>query len=115
MGKLINKDLYAETIKKVINKEFTQKQAALKLEISDRQVRRLINKYYVDGEEAFIHKNINNKYAKKISDDLANEIISPYAQHKTVRLYNENMKNAIREKKITESPLNINLVNKFFK
>ena len=143
MGKLINKDLYAETIKKVINKELTQKEAALKLEITDRQIRRLINKYYVDGEGAFIHKNINNKYAKKISDDLANEIIndylnhfsdygfthfyeeqgykygisfstmintfianeiiSPYAQHKTVRLYNENMKNAIREKRITES------------
>ena len=142
MGKIINKDLYAETIKKVINKELTQKQAALKLELSDRQVRRLINKYYVEGGDAFIHKNINNKHAKKISNDLANEIIndylnnfsdygfthfyeeqgykygisfstminifianeiiSPYAQHKTVRLYNENMKNAIREKRITE-------------
>ena len=143
MGKLINKDLYIETIKKIINKELTQKEAALKLEITDRQIRRLINEYYVDGEDAFIHKNINNKYAKKISDDLtneiindylnsysdysfthfyeeqgykygisfqaliniftANEIISPYAHHKTVRLYNENMKNAIREKRITES------------
>ena len=142
MGKLINKDLYAETIKKVIAKELTQKKAALKLEITDRQVRRLINKYYVDGEEAFIHKNAGKpSHNKKISDDLANEIIndylnnfsdygfthfyeeqgykygisfttminifianeiiSPYAQHKTVRLYNENMKNAIREKRIT--------------
>lgn len=143
MGKLINKDLYVETIKKVINKELTQKEAALRLEITDRQIRRLVNKYYKEGENAFIHKNAGNpSHNKKISDDLANEIIndylnnfsdygfthfyeeqgykygfsfstminifianeiiSPYAQHKTVRLYNENMKNAIREKRITE-------------
>ena len=142
MTKLINKDLYIEIIKKVIAKELTQKEAALKLEITDRQVRRLIIKYKKDGEDAFIHKNVNNKYAKKISNDVSNEIvddylnnysdygfthfyeeqgfkygisfssmnaiflnkdiISPYAQHKTVKLYNENMKKAIREKTINE-------------
>ena len=69
MTKLIYKDLYYETIQKVIEKELTQKQAALKLEITDRQVRRLIIKYYNDGENAFIHKNINNKYAKKIPSE----------------------------------------------
>ena len=144
MAKLINKDLYAETIKKVIAKEMTQKEAALKLEITDRQIRRLINKFHEEGENAFIHKNAGKpSHNKKISNDIsneiindylnnysdygfthfyeeqgykygisfttmintfiANEIISPFAQHKTVRLYNENMKNAIREKKITES------------
>ena len=45
MAKLIDKVLYCETIKKVVNKELTQKEAALKLEITDRQVRRLIVKY----------------------------------------------------------------------
>lgn len=142
MAKLVNKDLYYETIKQVISKEITQKEAAFKLEITDRQVRRLIVKYKNDGEKAFIHKNINNKYAKKISNDLSNEIIndyldnysdygfthfyeehgfkygisfsamntiflnndiiSPYAQRKTVKLYNENMKKAMKEKVITE-------------
>ena len=142
MTKLINKDLYVETIKKVMVKELTQKEAALVLEITDRQIRRLINKFYKEGENAFTHKNVNNKHAKKISDDISNEIvndylnnysdygfthfyeeqgykygisfstminifiandiISPFAQHKTVKLYNENMKNAIRERKITE-------------
>ena len=141
MAKLIDKDSYCETIKKVINKELTQKEAALKLEITDRQVRRLIVKYKNIGDEAFIHKNIKNKHAKKISNDISdeivetylnefpdygfshfyeeqgykygisfsaminifitNDIISPYAQHKTVRLYNENMKKAIREETIT--------------
>ena len=32
---------------------------------------------------------------------ITHEIISPYAQHKTVKLYNENMKKAIREETIT--------------
>ena len=95
------------------------------------------------GEDAFVHKNINNQNAKKISDDIptkiiddyltnyydygfthfyeeqgrkygisfsymvekfgTNYIISPYAQHRTVKLYNENMKKAIRNNSITES------------
>ena len=95
------------------------------------------------GEDAFVHKNINNQNAKKISDDIptkiiddyltnyydygfthfyeeqghkygisfsymvekfgTNYIISPYAQHRTVKLYNENMKKAIRDNSITES------------
>lgn len=143
MGKLIDKDLYSSTIKNVIAKELTQKDAALKLEITDRQVRRLIVKYKTLGDEAFIHKNVKNQNAKKIPDDISNEIIndyltnfsdygfthfyeeqgykysisfsamvtifvdnniiSPFAQHKTIKLYNEQMKNAIRDKSITES------------
>ena len=95
------------------------------------------------GEDAFVHKNINNQNAKKISDDIptkiiddyltnyydygfthfyeeqgrkygisfsymvekfgTNYIISPYAQHRTVKLYNENIKKAIRDNSITES------------
>ena len=143
MAKLIDKELYSNIIKKVLSKELTQKEAALKLEITDRQVRRIIVNYKKDGENAFIHKNINNKYAKKISNGLSNEIIndylnnfsdygfthfyeeqgykygisfptminifttneiiSPFAQHRTVKLYNENIKKAIRGKTITES------------
>lgn len=144
MAKLVDKDLYSSVIKKVISKELTQKEAALKLEISDRQVRRIIVKYKTIGEEAFIHKNAGKpSHNKKIPNDISNEIIddylnnysdygfthfyeeqgykygisfsamntlfinneiiSPYAQHKTVKLYNENMKNAIKDKSITES------------
>lgn len=144
MAKLVDKDLYSSIIKKVIAKELTQKEAALKLEITDRQVRRIIVKYKNIGEEAFVHKNAGKpSHNKKISNDISNEIIndylnnfsdygfthfyeeqgykygisfstmttifinndiiSPYAQHKTIKLYNENMKNAIRDKSITES------------
>lgn len=131
-----------EAIEKVINGELTQKLAAEILEITDRQVRRLIVKYYSEGKEGFIHGNRGKTSNKKISKELAdeivndylnnfseynfshyyeeqgvkyglsfativsifndNDIISPLAQHKTVRLYNENMKNAIKEETITE-------------
>lgn len=143
MAKLIDKELYSETIKSVIAKELTQKEAALKLEITDRQVRRLIIKYKEEGEQAFIHNNKGNNNAKKIPDNINSEIInaylseysdfgfthfyeehgfklgisysstylifnkediiSPFAQRKTVRLYNENMKKAIRENTLIEA------------
>ena len=143
MAKLSNKELYSEIIKKVVSKELTQKEAALQLGISDRQVRRLIVKYKNIGEEAFVHKSAGKpSHNKKIPDDISTEIvddyltdfsdfgfthfyeeqgykygisfsamvtiftneeiISPYAQHKTVKLYNENMKNAIRDNTITK-------------
>ena len=143
MAKISNKELYSEIIKKVISKELTQKDAALKLGITDRQVRRIIIKYKNIGEGAFIHKNAgmpshNKKIPEDISTEIINEyltnfcdygfthfyeeqgykygisfstmitiftnndIISPYAQHKTIKLYNENMKKAIRDKTITE-------------
>lgn len=144
MAKLGDKDLYSSIIKKVIAKELTQKEAALKLEITDRQIRRIIVKYKSIGDKAFIHKNAGKpSHNKKIPNDISNEIInnylinysdygfthfyeekgykygisfsamitifinndiiSPYAQHKTIKLYNENMKNAIRDRSITES------------
>ena len=142
MAKISDKELYSEIINKVIYKELTQKEAAIKLGITDRQVRRIIKKYNTIGDAAFVHKNLNNQNAKKIPEDISteiineyltefsdynfthfyeeqgykygisfsamitiftnNDIISPYAQHKTIKLYNENMKNAIRDKTITE-------------
>jgi len=146
-GKITSKlnrkeELKIEVIEQVINKEITQKQAALKLEISDRQVRRLIVLYHSEGKEGFVHKNrgkssnkkISNEISEKIIDTYINEyadynfthfyeeqgikygisfsamntifqdyeIISPLAQHKTIKLYNANMKNAMKEETITE-------------
>lgn len=50
MTKVSDKDLYIEIIKKVISKELTQNEAALKLEITDRPIRRVVNKYKSIGE-----------------------------------------------------------------
>lgn len=132
-----------EIIKLVLNRAMTQKEAALKLEISERQFRRILKKFKEYGEEALIHQNTGKpSHNKKISDDIStkiideylikypdfnfshfyeeqgfkygvsyasmftifggNDIISPLAQHKTVRLYNENMRKAIKENNITE-------------
>ena len=144
MAKLADKERYSSIIEKVINKKLTQKEAASILEITDRQVRRLITKYKENGDDAFIHQNSGKlSHNKTISKELANEIvenylsefsdfgfthyyeeqgykygisfqsiinifikneiISPYAHRKTVKLYNENMKSAIRENIITEN------------
>ena len=79
MAKLINKELYSETIKKVISKDLTQKEAALILSITDRQIRRLINNYKNMGETAFIHKNSGKpSHNKKIPEDISTEIIDDY-------------------------------------
>ena len=131
-----------DNIKKVINGELTQKDASIKMGITDRQVRRLITKFKSEGELGLIHKNRGKLSDKKIPIEVANQIIddylnnypnynfshyyeeqgvkygisfsamisifqendiiSPLAQHKTVRNYNENMKKAIKEKTITE-------------
>ena len=70
MVKLIDKELYSATIKKSISKEITQKDAAQKLEITERQVRRIISKYKQIGDNAFVHNNSgrpsNNKKIPKI-------------------------------------------------
>ena len=143
MAKLSNQELYSTTIKKVVNKELTQKEASIKLGISDRQIRRIVTKYKKIGDDAFVHKNSGQpSHNKKIPNDIADEIIddylsefsdfgfthfyeeqgykygisfsamvtlfekgdiiSPYAHHKTVKLYNESMKKAIRENNLTE-------------
>ena len=129
-------------IKKVVDKQITKKEASTKLELSIRQINRLIIKYNLENEKGFIHKNKGKTSNKKISDVISNqiiniyleeysdynfshfydeigdklnvskstvfrvltdaEIISPEAQHKTIRLYNETMKKSIKSGKITE-------------
>lgn len=54
MSKLVDKDLYSIEIKKAINKEITQREAGIKLKISDRQVRRIIASYKVSGNELLL-------------------------------------------------------------
>ena len=57
-----------EIIELVINKKITQKEAALKLEITDRQIRRLIIKYYDQGEikEKLVTKKFQKNYQLKL-------------------------------------------------
>ena len=139
--------LRKEVIQNVLNGEITQKEAALKLGITDRQVRRLIVRFVSEGEKGLIHKNRGTTSNKKIPKNLSNEIvnnyldkysefnfshyyeeqgmkygisysamfnifqigdiISPLAQHKTIRLYNEKMRNAIKAETITKPQIQL--------
>lgn len=136
-----------EIILLVISKKITQVEAANKLGLSDRQVRRIIIDYRNHGDNTFIHGNHGKISNKKISEELAteilndylnnypdynfshyyeeqgykfgisfasminifnsNEVISPLAQHKTIKLYDQNMKNAIKNSTITISQQNL--------
>ena len=133
------------TIEKVLNGEYTKKEAAEELELSVRQINRLIIKFSEEGEMCFVHKSKGKESKRKIPTETKNEIvnlyiteyydynfthfyeeiqekynlsykaidnilteadiISPEAQHKTVRLYNLNMKKSIKEKTITDNQL----------
>ena len=132
-------------IKNVLDGECTKKEASETLEISIRQVNRLITRFKEEGETCFIHKNKGKESKRKISDNIKSEIvnlyvaeyfdynfthfyeeiqgkynlsyktidnilteadiISPEAQHKTVKLYNSNMKKSIKKKTATETQL----------
>ena len=52
-------------IKKVVNKELTQKEAMVELKKSRQQIYRLIKKYNEEGEQGFIHKNRGRISEKK--------------------------------------------------
>lgn len=76
--------------------------------IPDEISNRIIETYLIDFSDfGFTHFYEEQGYKYGISFSaminifITNDIISPYAQHKTVKLYNENMKKAIREETIT--------------
>lgn len=135
------------TIKRVLDGECTKQEASETLEISIRQINRLIVKYNEEGELCFIHKNKGKPSKRKtldsIKDEIVNlyiteyydynfthfyeeiqgkyklsyktvdnilteaDIISPEAHHKTVRLYNSNIKKSIKKKTATENQIKL--------
>lgn len=63
-------------IQSVIDKKRTQKEAAIALGISDRQVRKIIKRFKEEGPEGIKHKNKYNKPSHAFSDDFKKKIIS---------------------------------------
>lgn len=136
-----------EVIKKIISKEMTKVEGSNELDLSIKQVNRLIKRFLEEGEEGLMHKSRGKESTKKIDSSIKEEIlkvydeeyydynfthfyeeirdrfdvsyvtvcnilneqeyISPQAQHKTKKLYNENMKKAIKENKVTDNQLKI--------
>lgn len=86
-------------IKKVVNKEMTQKEAMIELNKSRQQIYRLIKKYNEEGEQGFIHKNRGRISEKRIDASIINELkqlyLTEYYDYNIIAFYdvlNENKK-----------------------
>lgn len=82
----------------------------LSSEIKDEIVNLYITEYF-DYNFTHFHEEIQEKYnlSYKTIDNILTEadIISPEAQHKTVKLYNASMRKSIRKKTITQEQLKL--------
>lgn len=85
-----------------------------KKKVSENIKEEIVNLYiteYFDYNFTHFYEEIRGKYKlsrKTISTILSEaDIVSPEAQHKTVTLYNSNMKKAIRQKEATEEQITI--------
>lgn len=81
MRKIILNDIEMnkyETIKKLVETNGNKKRAALKLNLSLRQINRLIIVYKTRGKEGFLHGNHGKKPIHTISNDIKNLIINLY-------------------------------------
>ncbi len=67
-----------ETIKSCYLKRLSKQGAATRLDISTRQVNRLITKYKVEGKAAFIHGNKNKPSKRKIDEKTRFKIVELY-------------------------------------
>lgn len=67
-----------ETIEKVINGLITRKEAMFELNKSRQQIYRLINIYYSEGKQGFIHKGRGKISKKKIGRDIIEELKQLY-------------------------------------
>lgn len=63
-----------EIIEKILKNEISKPEASKKLNISVRQINRLIIKDKSEGKEGFIHKNKGKMSNKKISDKESDKI-----------------------------------------
>ena len=74
----MNEQLKYETIKELVDHHGNKRRAALKLNLSIRQVNRLINVYKAKGKAGFVHGNRNRRPANSLPQELAKQIIALY-------------------------------------
>ncbi len=67
-------------IRKVVGKELKQREAAVILGISTRQIRRLAKRIKREGEGGIAHKSRGKTSSRKIADDTKNKILELYRQ-----------------------------------
>ena len=61
-------------IEKVVNGTMTRKEAMCELKKSRQQIYRLINLYYSEGKEGFIHGNRGKNNPNKINENLIKKL-----------------------------------------
>lgn len=66
------------TIKKLINKEITIKEAMFELDMSRQQIYRLTKLYNEQGENGFVHKSRGKDCSFKITEEIIEEIKNLY-------------------------------------
>ena len=78
---LTDKEQYKfEIIKNVVDGNMTKHTASFKLDISIRQINRLITSYEQNGKDAFKHKNRNRKPSNTIPEKTRKKICKLYLE-----------------------------------
>jgi len=67
-----------QVIRKVIDKQIKQKEAAEYFGISSRQVRRIVNRVLKDGEEGIVHKLSGKEGNRKIGASFKQKVLELY-------------------------------------
>ena len=67
-------------IQAYISGQYTRKMAAMNLNVTERQITRIVNKYIEEGPESVIHGNIGKEAANKHSDGFRQKIIYLYKE-----------------------------------
>lgn len=82
-----------ETIEKIVNGNITRKEAMAELKKSRQQIYRLINLYYSEGKEGFIHKNRGkeslNKKDNKLIEELETLYLNDYSDYNFQHFYED--------------------------
>ncbi len=69
-----------KVISVVVEKKMKQWEAADKLEISERQVRRLVSRYRKEGDKGLVHRLRGRQSGRKISETVRDKVLDVYSE-----------------------------------
>ena len=67
-------------IHKVIDKSVTQVEAASVLDLSDRQIRRIVKRVRFEGNAGIVHKSRGKPSNRRLPEDVKNKVIKLYRE-----------------------------------
>ena len=85
-------------ISSVIDKKRTQKEAAIALGISERQIRTLVKRFKEEGPDSLKHKNKFNKPSHAFTDEFKNKIISLKLSNEYIDTNYSHFKDLLKER-----------------